>query len=396
MNIRLMYDSFTEEELQAVIDCMKSGEYTQGKVVSEFEQKFARWVGSRYAVMVNSGSSANLLMVMLLKEKLGLKDGDEVLVPVVTWPTTVYPLLQHNLVPVFCDVDDSYNISPASIRRMAGSRTKAVFAVHLLGQPAEIFDIVKFCQERNLVLIEDCCESLGAKYLNIHVGNFGVMGSFSFYFGHHMSSIEGGMIITNDEVLCDLLKSARSHGWIRNSLRQDKYKDIHTNLDFIFDMQGYNMRSTNLNAAIALVQLKKLERAIQIRKKNHAHFAGLLATENRVKLQKVNLSETSSFSLGLLFNSQLDRKYVLAHLPENGVECRPIVAGSLIRQPVFEKFEDKYKRDVCSFADTINEQGIYLPNNQFLDEEQIIFMATRIIELLNQRGREVSPHTIGR
>ncbi len=383
MNIKLMHDSFTEEELQAVMDCMRSGEYTQGELVSEFEQKFANWVGARHAVMVNSGSSANLLMVMMLKEHLGLKDGDEVLVPAVTWPTTVYPLLQNNLVPIFCDVDDSFNISLASMNKMIGPRTRAVFAVHLLGQPANMYEIVRFCNEKGLVLLEDCCESLGARYLNIHVGNFGSMGSFSFYFGHHMTSIEGGMIVTSDDALSDLLRSARSHGWVRNSQRKEKYKGLHKNLDFLFDMQGYNVRSTNVNAAIALVQLKKLERAIKVRKANHAHFTALLAAEKRVRFQKVSLSESSSFSLGILLDSPRERECLLEHLPQQGIECRPIVAGNLVRQPVFEKLKEKFRQDTCTYADVIHEQGIYLPNHQFLSEEEIRYMAEKVIELLN-------------
>src|SRR3989344_1066285 len=240
MQIRLMEDSFTEKEFIAVMNCLKSGEYTKGRLVEEFEKKFAEWNSSKYAVMVNSGSSANLLMAFMLKEYFGLKDGDEVIVPCVTWPTTIYPLFQNNLIPVLCDVDESFNLDLSSLQRMVSSKTKAVFLVHLLGQPARIAEIQQVCHEHKLILLEDGCESLGAKYSGKKIGNFGVMGSFSFYFGHHLTTIEGGMITTDDFKLADLLKSARSHGWVRNSARKEFYPEFKTQY-FLFDMIGYNL-----------------------------------------------------------------------------------------------------------------------------------------------------------
>ena len=388
MEIKLMHNSFTEEELEAVISCFRSGEYTQGRVVLEFEQKFASYVGSRYAVMVNSGSSANLLMAMLLKERLGLKDGEEVLVPAVTWPTTVYPIIQYRLKPVFCDIDETFNISLESIKRMTNQKTKAIFLVHLLGQPADLANIIKFCQQRGIIVLEDCCESLGARYLNVHVGNFGLMGSFSFYFGHHMSSIEGGMIVTNNEELYDLLKSARSHGWVRDSLRAEKYREYSIDKKFLFDMLGYNVRSTNLNAAIGLVQLKKLNESILIRKENHRLFQELVKHDLRIVPQKVSLAETSSFSLGILLQQPGERDYLLANLPKKGIECRPIVAGNLLQQPFFKNAIGGYLQDACAYADIIHTNGLYLPNNQFLDEEKIRYMVDALISLLNEKHQQ--------
>ena len=388
MEIKLMHNSFSDEELEAVINCFKSGEYTQGRVVQELEQRFASYVGTKYAVMVNSGSSANLLMTMLLKEKLALEDGDEVLVPAVTWPTTVYPLLQYRLKPVFCDIDETFNISLESIKRMTTQKTKAIFLVHLLGQPVNLTDIIRFCQERGIIMLEDCCESLGAQHLNVHVGNFGIMGSFSFYFGHHMSSIEGGMIVTNDEEIYDLLKSARSHGWVRNSLRAEKYNDYSIDKNFLFDMLGYNVRSTNLNAAIGLVQLKKLDKSIIIRKENHRLFQELVKHEKRIIPQKVLLAETSSFSLGILLQQPSERDYLLANLPKKGIECRPIVAGNLLQQPFFKKIIGGYLQDSCTFADIIHTNGLYLPNNQFLDEEKIRYIVGSLICLLNEKHQQ--------
>ena len=369
----------TEEEINEVMNCLKSGMYTQGKLVDSFEKKFAEWNGSKYGIMVNSGSSANLLMVLMLKEKYGLKAGDEVLVPVVTWPTTVYPIFQNGLVPVFCDVDKSFNLDINSIKRMVSERTKAIFLVHLLGQPAKIKEIKDFCEEKNLVLIEDCCESTGAKVDGVKVGNFGVMGSFSFYFGHHMTTIEGGMVVTNDFEVYDLLKSARSHGWVKGSKRTELYPEFE-NKSFLFDVEGYNLRSTNLNAAVGLVQLNKLDEWITKRLENHQYFLEKISTMG-LKHQRVNLNETSSFCLAVIFNSKEERDYILKNLATKEIESRPIVAGNLLKQPVFRS--KNFRADQTTQADIIHENGIYLPNNQFINKEKIDYMISSLKELLD-------------
>jgi len=381
MNIKLMEDSFSQEELRAVQQCFTSGEYTQGKKVREFEEAFAKWNNSKHTVMVNSGSSANLLAIFILKEQFGLNDGDEVLVPAVTWPTTIYPIIQHNLKPVFCDVDESYNISLTSIKKMTTDHTKAIFIVHVLGQPANMGPIMEFCKARNITVLEDCCESLGAAYRGNKVGNLGEMGTFSFYFGHHINTIEGGMITTHSEKLADLLRSARSHGWVRGSPRAKIYEHQFDNLDFVFDMLGYNLRSTNVNAAIGLVQLKKIDQFLSIRKSNHAHFISLLRC---AKPQKVNFQETSSFSLGILLNSEDKRKKLLQQLPKEGIECRPIIAGNLLEQPVFkDKLKNMYRADICNMANAIHTRGIYLPNHQKMSSNEIEHMVKTIEKILS-------------
>lgn len=385
-----MEDSFTQKEFDAINECLKSGFYTQGKRVEDFEEKFAEWNnGLKYGVMVNSGSSANLLMVAMLKEKYGLKKGDEVLVPAVTWPTTVYPLIQYGLTPVFCDVDESFNISINSMKKMFSEKTKAVFLVHLLGQPADMAEIQQFCNEKKLLMIEDNCESLGAVYDGKKTGAFGEMSSFSFYFGHHITTIEGGMILTNNKETADLLKSVRSHGWVRKSMRAEKYKKQYKNTDFLFDMLGYNLRSSDLNAAIGLVQLEKLNEIIDIRKKNHALFQKAMDRNPNIKLQQVNIDQTSSFCFAILLNSKEERDYLLQKLPEKGIECRPIVAGNLLKQPVFTNLPaNSFKADDCQKANEIHNKGLYLPNNQFINEEQVNYMVKSVNELLKESKRD--------
>ena len=377
MKIKLMEDSITEEEISAINSCLRSGYYTQGSIVEEFERKVASWNGSKYGIMVNSGSSANLLMVDLLKKKHNLQNGDEVLVPSVTWTTTVFPIIQNGLVPVFCDVDQDFAISLESMKRMTSEKTKAVFVVHLLGQSANMTEIKKFCDENGLLIIEDCCESMGATHKDIKVGNFGLMGSFSFYFGHHMTTVEGGMIVTDDFEIYDWLKSTRSHGWIKGTSRMQEYED-HPQKNFLFDMAGYNLRSTNINASIGLMQLSKIDKWIEIRKRNHCYFLGK-ALSMGFKSQRINAEETSSFCLPLIFDNRKERNYILKNAQNKGIELRPIVAGNLIRQPVFQKMN--IKADDTPFSDLINENGIYLPNNQFMTFEKIDYMLNSIKDL---------------
>ena len=374
-----MEDAFSQDELRAVVGTFKSGKYTQGEAVGQFEKKFAEWNGSKYGVMVNSGSSANLLMAFLLKQRYRLKDGDEVLVPSVTWPTTVYPIIQNNMSPVFCDVDESFNLDVNSMKIMLSKKTKAIFLVHLLGQSAKLREIKEICEHNNLLLIEDCCESIGAKYEGIKVGNFGAMGSFSFYFGHHITTIEGGMIVTNDFENYDLLRSARSHGWIRDSARIDNYPD-YEDKHYVFDILGYNLRSTNINAAIGMVQLSKLDKFIDIRLENHKYFLKKIRNSG-IGYQKVALDESSSFCFGLIFKGRKERNLVLRELLAKGIESRPVVAGNLIRQPVFKGMN--VKADKTPMADLIDDCGIYIPNNQFMNPKKIDYMIESIKEILN-------------
>lgn len=386
MYIPLMEDSFSDAERRAIQDCLAGGRYTQGERVTELEETFARWCGARCGIMVNSGSSANLLVVSVLKDLLGLKDGDEVLVPAVTWPTTVYPIIQNNLCPVFCDVGQDFNISGESMQRMVGERTRALFLVHLLGQAADMPAAERICRTHDLALLEDCCESAGATHAGRRVGTFGLMSTFSFYFGHHMTTIEGGMVLTDSEEAADLLRSARSHGWVRGSTRSKRYEDRFGCHAFLFDMMGYNLRSTELNAAIGLVQLERLAGFIEKRRENHRFFADQMADVD-VRLQAVDSTQTSSFSFGLMTRSAELRDRCLRELPEEGIECRPIVAGNLLRQPVFaEKLRGKYRSDACPRADEIDVRGFYLPNNQFIDATKVSYMVDAVRRIVGTKS----------
>ncbi len=263
---RLAADTLSGEEISAAKAVLDSGRLTMGDRVRAFEEQFAVAVGARHAVMVNSGSSANLLIVDgLLRRTAGeapLRAGDEVLVPALSWPTTVWPIVQLGLVPVFVDIDPTtLAIDLESARQAIGPRTKAMFLIHVLGRAAGMGEYQRFCARHGLRLIEDVCESLGAHSEGRHVGTFGDAGSFSFYFSHHISTIEGGMVVTNDAELCDDLRSLRAHGWVRDRTDKARWKESSPGIDerFLFIAPGYNVRPTEIQGAIGSAQLRRLE-----------------------------------------------------------------------------------------------------------------------------------------
>src|SRR5262245_55984656 len=252
----LATNTLDSEEISAAKAVLTSGLLTMGKEVHGFEKAFADWVGARHALMVNSGSSANLLIVDLMLRRSSSAApwmaGDEILVPALAWPTTVWPLVQLGLTPVFVDVDPkTLAIDLESARSVLSPRVTGMFLIHVLGQVPVMQDYLKFLADHDMRLIEDCCESLGGHSGGKHVGNFGVAGSFSFYFSHHLTTIEGGMIVTDDSALYDDLLSLRAHGWTRGRSDRTVWKQRYPELDdrFLFVTAGYNVRPTEIQGA---------------------------------------------------------------------------------------------------------------------------------------------------
>lgn len=348
----LAADSFGPEEIEAGIAVLRSGRYTMGEQVARFETELARWTGAKHAVMVNSGSSANLLMIeSLVRRSLKnetLKPGDEVLVPALSWPTTVWPLLQLGLVPVFTDVDPhTLAIDVESARKSLSPKTKAMFLIHVLGLAADMSALTAFCRENGLILMEDCCESFGAFYEGRHVGLFGRAGSLSHFFSHHLTTMEGGTILTDDSALYDDLKSFRAHGWLRDRSDKDDWVRKYPDFDprFMFITTGYNVRPMEIQAAIGLVQLKKMDDFLQRRDQLARRVLDVTAKKTPfVRLiggeflkASARLQERRHSWMNLPFaidpSSKLDRKSVMRVLEDAGVETRPIIAGNLSLHP---------------------------------------------------------------
>ena len=338
MKYPLACDTWDHKELYAIQEVIKSGRYTMGPHVKKFEQEFAEYFRCADAVMVNSGSTANLLMIALLKLKY--KRGGNIIVPAVSWSTTFFPLQQYGFKLNFVDVDrETLNIDPNKVKEAINDDTCAIFAVNLLGNSCDHYSLYHIAREHDLILLEDNCESLGAKTYNYEFcGTFGQLGSFSFFFSHHLQTMEGGMIACRDKDDADYLRSLRAHGWCRdlpddNKIYKktgDKFKD-----SFTFVTPGYSVRPLEMSGAIGSVQLKKEQEMRTQRIRNANYFQHKFEEMPGVQLQK-EIGESSWFGFSILLVDEYKgkRDQLVKKLTENGVECRPIVAGNFMNNPV--------------------------------------------------------------
>ena len=345
---------------------------TQFIKVRNFEKNYSKWNGSKFSIFVNSGSSANLIMVQSCKEIYKWKNNDEIIVPSVTWPTTVTPVSQSGLKPIFVDVNlEDFSFDYDDLKKKITNKTKAIFVAHLIGFPANIEKIKKIIGKKKIVLLEDCCESQGAKINKKKVGNFGIAGSFSFYWGHHMSTIEGGMICTNNEKFYNLCLLKRSHGLARELplKKQNFYKKKYNknNFKFLFLTDGFNLRSTEINAFLGLKMLKKINSWIKIRNDNYKNFTNIIKKyKNKFKLLK-NQKDISSFVLPFLMVNKIDKMKLENLLNTHGIETRPFIAGNLLRQP----FLSRYRNKNFFNAEIIEHNAFYIGNNQFVNKKRI-------------------------
>jgi CDP-6-deoxy-D-xylo-4-hexulose-3-dehydrase len=348
--------------------------YSKGKYVKAFEQQWNKWLGTEYSVFVNSGSSANLILVDCIKELYGLQPGDKVLVPACTWSTNISPIIQAGLTPIFCDINfKNFSFCKDHLKKLAEKHDiKMIFVTHLLGLPSDM-DLLKQCFP-NALVIEDCCESHGALYHDQKVGTLSLGSTFSFYYGHHMTSVEGGIVSTNNYALYKLLLLKRSHGLARE-LPKNEYKAHaaqHRDIDsrFLFLTTGYNFRPTEINAFIGLQQLSRLDEYIRIRRDRFNQFANLVMEKDLDKI--INLPNSignSSFCFPFVFNDKTRYKKFVSLLEENNIETRPIVGSNLTRQP----FLASYNFDQTDFPNVnlLHENGIYVGNNQFVDTKMV-------------------------
>lgn len=356
----LASNNFGDEEIEVAMNILRGGRYTMGEKTKAFEKAFAEWVGAKHAIMVNSGSSANLLLIeALLRPMYGepqLKAGDEVLVPALSWPTTVWPLVQLGLIPVFVDIDPkTLAIDLESAKKALSPKVKGMFLIHVLGQAADMKSITQFCSENGITLMEDCCESLGAHSGNKHVGLFGSGGTYSHFFSHHLTTMEGGSIVTNDDRTADDLRGMRAHGWTRDRSDKSEWEKKYPHLDsrFLFVQTGYNVRPTDLQAAIGLVQLSRLDNLMNTREEyateahrltqKYAPWIRLIGNEKlgtaSGRQNRIHSWMTLPFVLDE--KSPVNVEKVKAILEQHHVETRPIIAGNLTKHPVMERIKTR-------------------------------------------------------
>jgi dTDP-4-amino-4,6-dideoxygalactose transaminase len=381
MQYPLASTTWDEAEYAAIERVVKSGMFTMGNEVSIFEKQFAEWVGSRYAVMVNSGSSANLAMIAaLMFRKMGaLKRGDEVIVPAVSWSTTYHPLQQYGLKLKFVDIDrDTLNIDIEQLRSAITDRTRAILAVNLLGNPNDFSAIRKIIGQRDILLLEDNCESLGATFESKQAGTHGLMGTFSTFFSHHMATMEGGLVVTDDEELYHILLCVRAHGWTRNLPKKnlvcgDK-SDNSFEESFRFVLPGYNLRPLEMSGAIGQEQIKKLPGMIKARRDNAEHFARLFSTHPWLRMQKeVGASSWFGFSLVLTEGAPVSRAELMDKLSRNRVDVRPVVAGNFAKNEVLKWFDYSIHSELIN-SSYIDQNGFFVGNHHYSLISQIEYL----------------------
>ena len=342
---QLINDSITKEDKKALTDFINEDNvrFTQGARVREFEDKWSEWVGCKHSVYVNSGASANYIMASIMKEQKGL---GEVIVSPLGWVSDVAPLVNLGFTPVFVDVDlKSMSITLENIKKAVTDKTVGITLVHVLGFNAVNDELVKFCKDEDLFFIEDCCEAHGATYNGERVGNFGDVSNFSFYFGHHITSVEGGMVCTNDDEIYNYAKLFRSHGMVREADKktQDKFKESHPDCNplFTFAVPGYNLRNQEFNAVLGLAQLPRLQNNVEIRMENLEIWLDTLDSDKFYT--DFDREGNSNFALPLILLKK-DLEYMqkcCKLLDEENVEFRVGTAGggNQSRQPYLEKYE---------------------------------------------------------
>lgn len=367
----LATSSWDAAEFAALQTVIESDRFTMGPKVAEFEQQFAEHFGSRHAVMVNSGSSANLIAIAaaVLDPRNGISPGDEIIVPAVSWATTYYPLQQYGLKLRFVDIDvDTLNIDLNLIEDAITPKTKGIFAVNLLGNPLDYGKLTAIAEKYDLIVWEDNCESMGAQFNGKFAGTFGQLGTFSTFFSHHISTMEGGVIVTDDTQLYQMMISLRSHGWTRELPKDnfvypktgDHFEDL-----FRFVLPGYNVRPLEMSGALGIEQLAKVPELVLGRQSNARYFVEKFQALESVRLQK-ETGSSSWFGFSFILEGTLAgrRAEVVEALTRAGIESRPVVAGNFTRNPVM-KYLDAYVPEQLPGADKVHDDGLFVGNHHY-------------------------------
>lgn len=387
MQYKLATSTWDEKEIEAIQSVIESDLYSMGPKVEKFEKDFADFFGSKYAVMCSSGSTANLLMVAALfyTKNPYLKRGDEIIVPTVSWSTTYFPLQQYGLKLKFVDIDiNTLNYDLAELKKAITENTKAIMAVNLLGNPNDFIEIQKLILGKNIVLIEDNCESMGAKFNNKFTGTYGLMGTFSSFFSHHIATMEGGVVITEDEELYHILLCIRAHGWTRNLPEKNHVSNKSEDWfeeSFKFVLPGYNVRPLEMSGAIGIEQLKKLPRFIKQRRKNAELFIQLFSDSKRFIIQQ-EIGESSWFGFSLVINDNSKRSEIIQLLTESNIDCRPIVTGDFTQNPVLKYFDYEVIGGIPN-SKRIHNDGFFVGNSHLDLTNELNYLKNKLNILLD-------------
>ena len=376
----LIENPYRKSDIKEALKVLKSRRLTIGPVTDKFQNSFTKKLGSKFSLMVNSGSSANLLALQCLinpYRKKRLKPGDEVLIPSLCWSTSLWPIIQSGLKPKFVDIDlDSLNINLNDLKKKISKKTKAILIVHVLGNCVDMSELMRIVKKHNLILIEDTCESLGTKYKNKYLGTFGDFSSFSFYSSHQISSGEGGMICCKNNDDHEIIKSLRAHGWSRGLKNEKKIAAANKHLDsrFIFYNSGFNLRSTDIASSIGINQFKYIDQLIKKRSINRDKILKMF--KKKIKMMKYlsfidanNHVKASWFGIPILLSKKINRNKFLKKIEKLGVETRPIISGNFLKQPSIKKYKLNKKSNFKN-SDIVNNHGFFigLPTSTISDK----------------------------
>ncbi len=379
LDLPLMKDNITREDLDTLIQFLKQKDpmLTQGKNVLEFEREWSKWLGVKYSVFVNSGSSANLITLAALRESAGT---GEIIVSPLTWVSDIASVIQCGFRPVFADINlRTLGMDTNKILEKITPYTKAVFITHILGLNALTQKLLDELKKRNITLIEDACESHGASFKNKKVGTFGLMSNFSFYYAHHMSTIEGGMVSTNDSKLYEMLRMFRAHGMVREStasrLKQSYYKKYpDLNPDFIFAFPAFNVRSTEISAVLGRAQIKKLDSNNKIRSENFRIFLENL--DKKIYYTDFDIEGSSNYAFILILKNPDMKlcKKIMTTLSKFGIEFRRGTSGggNQLRQPYLKKIVGEKEHEKYPNVEHVHFYGFYIGNYPTLEKEKIL------------------------
>ena len=373
--INLVSDTIDQTDIERLIEWLKTNpRLTKDDETVKFEQLWSKWLGKKFSVYVNSGSSANLAMIytILISNKLRNK---KIIVPAVSWVTTVSPTIHLGMKPILCECDkDTLGIDIDDLERICIEENPAsLVIVHALGFPNKMKEIQDICKKYDVILLEDSCESIGSTYDGKKTGEFGLMSTFSFYFGHHMSTIEGGMVCTDNEELYNLLLSIRSHGWSRDLsekkqlILKEKYDINDFKALYSFFTPGFNLRSTDLQAFIGIGQMTKIDKHNNIRNRNYKLYQSNIKNDYW-KIKDYDNQFISNFTYPII-HPKIDN--IVKALTKHNIETRPLICGNIGEQPFWI---DEYYKQSFEFASIVNKYGLYLPNNHQLTENDILYI----------------------
>lgn len=391
----IKYTFYKEKETKSKLISFieKAEKLSMGEMVKLFEDKFAKWLGTKYTVMFNSGSSANLALLQALINLGWLRKGEYVGVSGITWSTNVMPIIQMGLKPVPIDIDmKTLNVCSDELEKQFEKfKFKAFFLTHLLGFCGDLERIVSFCLENNIILLEDNCESYGSEYMKQKLGTFGLASTCSFFVGHQMSTIEGGMVCTDNKELYDMLKIVRAHGWARDLDEETQllYKQYYNIDDFFFKYTffdlGYNLRPTEIQGFLGLIQLEYIDEIVDKREKNFYYLSKLYDIFDKFfyKINNPKITKLANFGFPIICKDITIRKKLVIFLEERGIETRPIVARSIIDQPFFKKYfkHTKFSLDIANF---VSDAGLYIGNNPDLSSDDLEYIIQTISIFLSK------------